>query len=212
MARSPRPASSASTVRRTSRRSGGPSARRRASVMAGAVGRPVEIRAYAERIEVRQNGQVVAEHRVVHWARTNGATMDDLRTRQDGLRSVALPASALAQAGGAPERRAVQGLAAAGRARARAPQAPRRAGRRSADGRHPRRRARRRAGGGRSGLRRGALRGRPFGGRDPQHPGAPPRAATARCDRHPRGVVPEARLRRDASPTSRAPTALATTA
>lgn len=31
--------------------------------MAGAVGRPVEIRAYAERIEVRQNGQVVAEHR-----------------------------------------------------------------------------------------------------------------------------------------------------
>ena len=33
------------------------------SVMASAVGRPVEIRAYAERIEIRQNGRVVGEHR-----------------------------------------------------------------------------------------------------------------------------------------------------
>jgi hypothetical protein len=32
------------------------------SVMAAAVGRPVEIRAYAERIEIRQNGRVVGEH------------------------------------------------------------------------------------------------------------------------------------------------------
>jgi transposase len=32
------------------------------SVAAGAVGRPVEIRAYAERIEVRQDGRVVGEH------------------------------------------------------------------------------------------------------------------------------------------------------
>ena len=33
------------------------------SVMAKAVGRPVEVRAYAERIELRQAGQVVGEHR-----------------------------------------------------------------------------------------------------------------------------------------------------
>lgn len=35
----------------------------RYSVAAGAVGRPVEIRAYAERIELRQDGHVVGEHR-----------------------------------------------------------------------------------------------------------------------------------------------------
>src|ERR671912_551439 len=34
----------------------------RYSVMASAVGRPVEIRAYAERIEIRQDGRVVGEH------------------------------------------------------------------------------------------------------------------------------------------------------
>jgi transposase len=33
------------------------------SVAAGAVGRPVEVRAYAERIELRQDGRVVGEHR-----------------------------------------------------------------------------------------------------------------------------------------------------
>ena len=33
------------------------------SVAASAVGRPVEIRAYAERIEIRQEGRVVGEHR-----------------------------------------------------------------------------------------------------------------------------------------------------
>ena len=35
----------------------------RYSVAASAVGRPVEIRAYAERIEIRQDGRVVGEHR-----------------------------------------------------------------------------------------------------------------------------------------------------
>jgi hypothetical protein len=35
----------------------------RYSVLASAVGRPVEIRAYAERIELRQDGRVVGEHR-----------------------------------------------------------------------------------------------------------------------------------------------------
>ena len=34
----------------------------RYSVLASAVGRPVEIRAYAERIEIRQDGRVVGEH------------------------------------------------------------------------------------------------------------------------------------------------------
>ena len=34
----------------------------RYSVMASAIGRPVEMRAYAERIEIRQDGRVVAEH------------------------------------------------------------------------------------------------------------------------------------------------------
>jgi hypothetical protein len=34
----------------------------RYSVTAGAVGRPVEIRAYADRIELRQAGRVVGEH------------------------------------------------------------------------------------------------------------------------------------------------------
>ena len=32
------------------------------SVMASAVGRPVEIRAYAERIEIRQDGRLVGDH------------------------------------------------------------------------------------------------------------------------------------------------------
>jgi len=35
----------------------------RYSVMAAAVGRPVEIRAYADRVELRQDGRVVGEHR-----------------------------------------------------------------------------------------------------------------------------------------------------
>jgi transposase len=35
----------------------------RYSVAAGAIGRPVEVRAYAERIEIRQDGRVVGEHR-----------------------------------------------------------------------------------------------------------------------------------------------------
>jgi hypothetical protein len=35
------------------------------SVIASAVGRPVEIRAYAERIEIRQDGRMVGEHRRV---------------------------------------------------------------------------------------------------------------------------------------------------
>ncbi len=32
------------------------------SVAASAIGRPVEVRAYAERVEIRQDGRIVAEH------------------------------------------------------------------------------------------------------------------------------------------------------
>ena len=44
------------------------------SVSASAVGRPVEIRAYADRIELRQDGRVVGEHRRVFG---RGQTMYD---------------------------------------------------------------------------------------------------------------------------------------
>ena len=97
-----RPASSASTT--TSTRS-----------MASAVGRPVEVRAYADRIELRQDGRVVGEH------------PPRLRPRPDRLRSLALRAGAGPQAGRAAQRRTVQGLGAAGGARAGAPQAEGRA-------------------------------------------------------------------------------------
>ena len=65
---------------------------------ASAVGRPVEIHAYADRIVIRQDGRIVAEHAAL------------IRSRQDRLRSLALRAGAGAQAGGAAQRCAVQGL------------------------------------------------------------------------------------------------------
>lgn len=40
----------------------------RYSVDGRAVGRPVEIRAYAERVEFWQDGKIVGQHAVVHWA------------------------------------------------------------------------------------------------------------------------------------------------
>ena len=39
------------------------------SVMARAVGRPVEVRAYADRIELRQDGRVVGRHRCASKSR-----------------------------------------------------------------------------------------------------------------------------------------------
>ena len=72
--------------------------RNRYSVDACAVGRPVEIRAYADRGEFWQDGRVVGRHAVVHWARTDGASMDDLRTGSCRLRPAALPPRACAQA------------------------------------------------------------------------------------------------------------------
>ena len=80
------------------------------SVFASAVGRPVEIRAYADRIELRQNGRVVGEHRRVFG---RGQTV------YDPWHYVPV----LARKPGAQERRPLQGLAAAGGARAGAPQA-----------------------------------------------------------------------------------------
>ena len=75
------------------------------SVAARAVGRPVDVRAYADRIVIRQDGETVAEHPPA------------LRARQDRLRSVALCADPAEEARRAEERRALQGLAAARRAR-----------------------------------------------------------------------------------------------
>ena len=143
------------------------------SVAASAVGRPVEIRAYADRIELRQDGRIVGEH-----PRSFGRDQTDLR-------SLALRAGAGPQARGAAQRRAVQGLGAAGRAGAGPAQARRRRRWRSADGRHPHRGAERRAARGRGGLRRSAARGRPLGRRDPQHPGPPARAGRADHHHHP---------------------------
>ena len=129
----------------------------RYSVNASAVGRPVDIHAYADRIVIRQDGRVVAEH-----PRAFGRG-------KIGLRSLALRAGPGAQARRASQRRAVQGLGAAGGAGPRPAQARRLRRRRPADRQDPRRGAHRRSAGGRGRLRPGAGRGRPFGRRRPQH-------------------------------------------
>ena len=93
------------------------------SVSASAVGRPVEIHAYADR-DRHPPGRA---HR--------GGTCPPLRARRDDLRSVALRAGSGPQAGRSAQRRAVQGLGAAGGAGAGAAQARRLRRRRPADGR-----------------------------------------------------------------------------
>ena len=114
------------------------------SVFASAVGRPVEVRAHADRVEVRQDGRVT------------GRASACLRARQDDPRPLATAVPVLARKPGALEgRRALQGLGAAGRARAHPPQASQHGRWRPADGRDPRRRAGRRASRRRGGLRRG---------------------------------------------------------
>ena len=107
------------------------------SVSASAVGRPVDIHAYADRIVIRQDGRTVAEHRAL------------LRPRRDDLRSLALCAGSGAQAGRSAQWRAVQGLGVAGGAGSGAAQARRLRRRRPADGQNPRRGAHRRIAGGR---------------------------------------------------------------
>ena len=74
------------------------------SVNASAVGRPVEIHAYADRIVIRQDGRVGRGTCPPPWA------------RRDDLRSVALRPGPGPQTRCAAQRRAVQGLGAAGRA------------------------------------------------------------------------------------------------
>src|ERR687895_141948 len=83
--------------------------RNRYSVAAVAARRPVQVRAYADRIVIRCDGAVVGEH-----ARQFGS---------HGVRSLALPAGPGAQAWGAAQRGTVSGLAAAAGARADPPPA-----------------------------------------------------------------------------------------
>ena len=59
--------------------------RNRYSVSAEAVGRPVQVRAYADRVVMLQDGAVVGEHAVRHRARTDGASMAHLRPRPHRL-------------------------------------------------------------------------------------------------------------------------------
>ncbi len=151
------------------------------SVNAGAVGRPVEIHAYADRIVIRQDGRIVAEH-----ARCFGRG----ETIYNPWHYVPVLG---AKARRAEEWRAVQGLGVAWRDRARPPQARRVRRRRSSDGRHSRRRAYRRLAGGRGRLRRGAGERRPFRRRHPQHSRASARSRTrcGHCD--PGSVAADAR-------------------
>ncbi len=66
----------------------------RYSVAASAIGRPVEVRAYAERVEIRQDGRIVAEHAV-----SSAATR---RCSIPGTTSPCSPASLARCAHGAP--------------------------------------------------------------------------------------------------------------
>jgi transposase len=72
------------------------------SVAANAVGRPVEVYAYADRIVIRQDGRVVGEH-------------GDPSPAANDLRSLALRAGSRPQARRSPQRCSLQGLGAAGR-------------------------------------------------------------------------------------------------
>ena len=137
------------------------------SVAASAVGRPVEVHAYADRIVIRQDGRIVAEH---PRSFGRGETVYDpwhyvpvLARKPGALRN------------GAPFKDwvlpAVDG--------ARAAQARRCRRRQSADGRHPHRGAHRRAAGGRGRLRRGDRPRRPLRRCRPQHPGPPARSRPA---------------------------------
>ena len=145
------------------------------SVAARAVGRPVDVRAYADRIAIRQDGEIVAEH-----PRSFGRG-------QVHLRSVALRADPDEEARRAAQRRALQGLAVAQRARAPANPArgPRR--RRPAVRQGARGGAGGRTGGGRGGLRRGARLRRLQRRRRAQHPRPAAPAGAAGGDPDARG-------------------------
>jgi hypothetical protein len=190
------------------------------SVEAGAVGRPVEVRApirliWADRIELRQGEpskapsvqarwrtRVVGEHAVVHRARTDGASMDDLRPGRDRLQSVAQRPGAGPQARRPAQRRPVQATlvlpAAIERVRERRC-APRRTATsgwsRSSAPCRPTGRPR-----SRPPSRRGAERGRPFRRRDPEHLGPKPRSGAAGHDHDARGAAPDLRADRRPHP------------
>src|SRR5271166_6505436 len=103
---------------------------------------------------------------------------------------MALRAGPGAQARRAPQRRAIQGLGAAGGAGAYSAQARRVRRRRPADGQDPRRGAHRRSAGGRGSLRPGAGRGRSFGRRCSEHFGAAAGSRPRAADPHPRRAQP----------------------
>src|SRR6202165_4741661 len=138
------------------------------SVAASAVGRPVDVHAYADRIVIRQDGRIVAEH---PRSFGRGDTVFDpwhyvpvLARKPGALRN------------GAPFKDWVLPAAMArGRGRGQ-----------SADGRYPHHGAHRWAAGGRSRLRRSDRPGRPLRRCRPQHPGPPARSWPARHHPHTR--------------------------
>ena len=158
------------------------------SVNASAVGRPVEIHAYADRIVIRQDGRVVAEHA---RAFGRGETIYDpwhyvpvLARKPGALRNGAPFKDWVLPAALERVRRKLAG---------------------SDDGdrqmvEHPRRRAHRRVAGGRSRLRPGAGRRRPFRRRHPQHSRAPARSRTGGDHPDPGGAAAAARAGRRLRP------------
>jgi len=168
----------------------------RYSVDGRAVGRPVEIRAYAERVEFWQDGKIVGQHAVVHWARTNGASMDDLRARQGHLRPVALHSGSGSQARCPPEWRALQGLGPAAGDQARAAQAWQGAERRPADGPDPQHDPERWTGCGGCCLCRSPERRGPRSLGRHQYPGPASGAAAAADHRYSGRVATDLRARR----------------
>jgi transposase len=142
------------------------------SVAASTVGRPVDVHAYADRIVIRQDGRIVAEH---PRSFGRGETVYDpwhyvpvLARKPGALRN------------GAP----FQGLGTTGRDGARTAQARRRRRRQSADGGYPRRGAHRWAAGSRGRLRRSHNPRRSFRRRRSQHPRPPARSRPAGLDPH----------------------------
>ena len=164
----------------------------RYSVAANAVGRPVEIRAYADRIELRQDGRAVGEH-----SRCFGRdqTVFDpwhyvpvLARKPGALRNGAPFKDWVLPAGLDRIRRKLAGVD-----RWRSP-----------DGQHPHRGAERRAAGGRSGLPGSAARRRSFGGCRHQHPGPASRAGAADHDHDPGCAAAAARACRRLRPIRQA--------
>ena len=160
----------------------------RYSVSASAVGRPVDIHAYADRIVIRQDGRVVAEHQ-----RAFGRG----KIEYDPWHYVPVLAR---KPGALAQRRAIQGLGAARGAGPHPAQARRFPRRRPAVRQDSRRGALRRIAGGRGRLRPGARRERSFGRRRPQHPGATARSRPGAADPHPRRAQPAPRAGRRLRP------------